>query len=172
MFCKECGRKIEDNSNFCRFCGFEISQAQYEDEYYANRNYENSDSNYENNYSNEVYENAPAEDANKIVTKGNLFLYLMILPCLFESIFLTYITTPVGIIGAIVSYAISIICVLNDFTCLRKLNADGAWKYIALISPLIYTFVRREKLKQYNAVGPFIFYILMTIVNVAVMTVF
>ncbi|MFR2548582.1 zinc-ribbon domain-containing protein [Ruminococcus bicirculans (ex Wegman et al. 2014)] len=25
MICKECGNKIDDNSTFCKFCGYKVS---------------------------------------------------------------------------------------------------------------------------------------------------
>ncbi|WP_442973887.1 zinc-ribbon domain-containing protein [Ruminococcus sp.] len=42
MICKECGNKIDDNSTFCKFCGYKVSAESSCQKAYLNTPTENS----------------------------------------------------------------------------------------------------------------------------------
>lgn len=159
MICKECGNKIDDKSNFCRFCGLKINHMNSEfkkDNCALDKDESSTD--IESNY-------------ETLITRGNIFLYLIIVPQLLFTIFRYDLLSRFNIfefILMLISLLFMLICMIKDFSYLSKLKIKGIWRYFVFISPVIYTIVRYIKLKRYNTLGPAIVHSIIYLLNIGV----
>lgn len=157
MICKECGNKIDDNSTFCKFCGVKIMRSEFKKDncaFYKDESSTDIESDYET-----------------LITRGNIFLYLNIVPKLFFTIFLYDLLSRFNIfefILMLISFLFMLICMIKDFSYLSKLKIKGIWRYFVFISPVIYTIVRYIKLKRYNTLGPAIVYFIICLLNISI----
>lgn len=80
MFCSKCGKEIDDNVNFCKFCGFQIKSL--EEDLTANLKEEEPVFNQEKR---EFYKEKPSVTSNKLHSKekkGNSWIFIVVFVCL------------------------------------------------------------------------------------------
>ena len=81
MFCSKCGKEIDDNVNFCKFCGFQVNSLE---ENLRNdfKKEENSIPNQENK---EFYKEKSSVNSNKLHSKekkSNSWIFIVVFVCL------------------------------------------------------------------------------------------